>query len=107
MSNFLNAWLEIIANMKPEDIPAENTLQDHLLRKIEGSTALRLDLTIFKGREEDDEKKTYKELLIIMKRYISRNREDRNMAARDKFATDYMNLGKPLYTCSKAYGSCS
>ena len=96
MHNFLNAWLEIIANMKPEDIPADNTLRDHLLRKIEGSTALHVDLIIFKGREKDDEKKTYKELLNTMKRYIARIREDKNMAARDKFATDYTNLGKPF-----------
>ena len=30
-----------------------------------------------------------------MKRHIARAREDKNMAARDKFATDYTTLGKP------------
>ncbi|CAL1137578.1 unnamed protein product [Cladocopium goreaui] len=30
-----------------------------------------------------------------MRRHIARAREDRNIAARDKFATDYTNLGKP------------
>ena len=50
---------------------------------------------IFKGWEKDDDKKTYKELLNIMKRHIARAREDKNMAARDKFATDYTTLGKP------------
>ena len=58
MHKFLNAWLEIIANLKPEDMPADSTLRDHLLRKIEGSTALHVDLTIFKGREKDDQKKS-------------------------------------------------
>ena len=62
MDKFLNAWLEIIANMKPEDIPSEVTLRDHLLRKIEGSQALDVDLTIFKSREKDDKKKNYQEL---------------------------------------------
>ena len=95
MDKFLNAWIEIIANMKVEDIPSDNTLRDHLLRKIDGSQALHVDLTILKGRENDDKKKTYKELLEIMKRHIARVREERNMAARDKFATDYANLGKP------------
>ena len=87
--------------MKPEDIPSEITLRDHLLRKIENPQALHVDLTIFKGRDNDDKKKTYKELLEIMKRYIARVREDKNMAARDKFATDYTNLGKPTTPAPK------
>jgi hypothetical protein len=95
MDKFLNAWIEIIASMKVEDIPSDNTLRDHLLRKIDGSQALHVDLAIFKGRDNDDKKKTYKELLEIMKRHIARGREDKNIAARDKFATDYTNLGKP------------
>ena len=101
MDKFLNAWLEIIANMKPEDIPSEVTLRDHLLRKIEGSQALHVDLAIFKSREKDDKKKNYQELLEIMKRYIARVRKDKNMAARDKFATDYTNLGKPTTPAPK------
>ena len=95
MDKFLHAWIEIIANMKAEDIPSDNTLRDHLLRKIDGSQALHVDLTIFKGRDNDDKKKSYGELLEIMRRHIARAREDRNIAARDKFATDYTNLGKP------------
>ncbi|CAL1127009.1 unnamed protein product [Cladocopium goreaui] len=95
MDKFLHAWIEIIANMKAEDIPSDNTLRDHLLRKIDGSQALHVDLTIFKGRDNDDKKKSYSELLEIMRRHIARAREDRNIAARDKFATDYTNLGKP------------
>ena len=101
MDKFLNAWIEIIANMKVEDIPSDNTLRDHLLRKIDGSQALHVDLTIFKGRDNDDKKKTYKELLEIMKRHIARAREDRNTAARDEFATDYTNLGKPTTPAPK------
>ena len=101
MDRFLNAWIEIIENMKVEDIPSDNTLPDHLLRKIDGSQALHVDLTIFKGRDNDDEKNTNKELLEIMKRHIARVREDRNIAARDKFATDYTNLGKPTAPAPK------
>ena len=81
MHSFLNA-----ANMKPEGIPADVTLQDNLLRKIEGPTALHVGLAIFKGREKDDDKKTYQELLNIMKRYIARVHEDKTMAAPGKFA---------------------
>ena len=95
MDKFLHAWIEIIANMKAEDIPSDNTLRDYVLRKIDGSQALHVDLTIFKGRDNDDKKKSYDELLEIMRRHIARAREDRNIAARDKFATDYTNLGKP------------
>ena len=101
MDKFLNAWIEIIANMKVEDIPSDNTLRDHLLRKIDGSQALHVDLTIFKGRDNDDKRKTYKELLEIMKRHIARVREEGNIAARDKFATDYANLGKPTTPAPK------
>ena len=101
MDKFLNAWIEIIANMKVEDIPSDNTLRDHLLRKIENSQALHVDLTIFKGRDNDDKRKSYEELLEIMKRHIPRAREDRNIAARDKFATDYTNLGKPTTPAPK------
>ena len=101
MDRFLHAWIEIIANMKVEDIPSDNTLRDHLLRKIENSQALHVDLTIFKGRDNDDKKKSYEELLEIMKRHIARTREDRNIAARDKFATDYTNLGKPTTPAPK------
>ena len=101
MDKFLNAWIEIIANMKVENIPSDNTQRDHLLRKIDGSQALHVDLTIFKGRGNDDKKKTYKELLEIMKRHIARVREDRNIAARDKFATDYTDLGKPTTPAPK------
>ena len=36
-----------------------------------------------------------------MKRHIARAREDRNIAARDKFATDYTNLGKPTTPAPK------
>ena len=39
-----------------------------------------MDLVIFKGREEEGDKKTYKELLDIMKRHIARVREDKSMA---------------------------
>ncbi|CAL1155113.1 unnamed protein product, partial [Cladocopium goreaui] len=53
------------------------------------------------GRDNDDEKKSYKELLVLMKRHIARVREDRNIAARDKFATDYTNLGKPTTPAPK------
>ena len=60
MDKFLNAWIEIIANMKVEDIPSDNTLRDHLLRKIDGSQALHVDLAIFKGRDNDDGKKSTK-----------------------------------------------
>ena len=95
MDKFPHAWIEIIANMKAEDIPSDNTLRHHLLRKIDGSQALQVDLTIFKGRDNDDKKKSYSELLEIMRRHIARAREDRNIAARNKFATDYTNLGKP------------
>ena len=56
---------------------------------------------VFKGRDNDDKKKTYKELLEIMKRHIARVREDRNIAARDKVATDYTNLGKPTTPAPK------
>ena len=63
--------------------------------------ALHVDLTIFKGRDNDDKKKSYGELLKIMKRHIARVREDRNIAARDKFATDYTNLGKPSAPAAK------
>ena len=49
-------------------------------------------LSSVKGRDNDDKKKTYKELLEIMKRHIARVREDRNIAARDKFATDHQSL---------------
>ena len=101
MDKFLNAWIEIIANMKVEDIPSDNTLRDHLLRKIENSQALHVDLTIFKGRDNDDKRKSYEELLEIMKRHIPRAREDRNIAARNKFATDYTNLGKPTTPAPK------
>ncbi|CAL1132557.1 unnamed protein product, partial [Cladocopium goreaui] len=48
--------------------------------KFEGSAALNVDLVIFKGREEEGDKKTYKELLDIMKRHIARVREDKSMA---------------------------
>ena len=92
MDKFLHAWIEIISNMKAEDIPSDNTLRDYLLRKIDGSQALHVDLTIFKGRDNDDKKKSYGELLEIMRRHIARTREDRNIAARDKFATDYTIL---------------
>ena len=48
--------------MKVEDIPSDNTLRDHLLRKIENSQALHVDLTIFKGRDNDGKRKSYEEL---------------------------------------------
>ena len=38
-------------------------------------------LSSVKGRDNDDKKKTYKELLEIMKRHIARVREERNIAA--------------------------
>ena len=109
MDKFLNAWIELIANMKVEDIPSDNRLRDHLLRKLDGSQALPVDLAIFKGRDNDDEKKSYKVLLEIMKEKLhgdheercARVREDRNIAARDKFATDYTNLGKPTTPAPK------
>ena len=46
-------------------------------------------------------RRTIKSSLEIMKRYIARVRKDKNMAARDKFATDYTNLGKPTTPAPK------
>ncbi|CAK9059650.1 unnamed protein product [Durusdinium trenchii] len=52
IGRFLAAWEEILANMRPSDIPSEVTLRDCIHKKIRDSQLMRFDLSKYEGLRE-------------------------------------------------------
>eukprot|EP00435_Cladocopium_sp_Y103_P013926 s811_g3.t1 len=92
---FYEKWVEMVSNMMPEDVPPDMWLRDALYKKIRNSHALMFDIKQYESWMENDPRKTYQHLLDCIERYIARIREDKHVAAREKYARDFAGAGKP------------
>ena len=79
----------------PEDIPSDEWLKDLLYKKIRNSSLLMFDIKQYESWQDGDYRKTCRYLLDCIERHISRQREDKNIAAREKYARDFAGTGKP------------
>ena len=68
--------------MRHADVPPDDWLRNALYKKIRTSWP------------EGDERKTYQYLLDCMERKSARLRDDKNMAARDKYAREFATSGR-------------
>eukprot|EP00435_Cladocopium_sp_Y103_P003555 s3878_g1.t1 len=92
---FYEKWVEMVSNMMPEDVPPDMWLRDALYKKIRGSNALMFDIKQYESWLENDPRKTYQHLLDCIERHIARVREDKHVAAREKYARDFAGAGRP------------
>ena len=92
---FYEKWMEMVSNMMPEDIPSDEWLKDALYKKIRNSQLLMFDIKQYESWQDGDYRKTYRYLLDCIERHIARQREDKNIAAREKYAREFAGAGKP------------
>ena len=93
LSMFYHRWIEMLANMKPEDRPSETTLRDVLYRKLEhNSPLMKLDLHTWDNLLDDDPGKTRESLQAIMKRHIEKNLEKQLYNEREKAMHNFTNF---------------
>ena len=93
LSMFYHRWIEMLANMKPEDRPSETTLRDVLYRKLEhNSPLMKLDLFAWDNLLDDDPRKTRESLQAIMKRHIEKNLEKQLYKEREKAMHNFTNF---------------
>ena len=92
---FYEKWMEMVTNMMPDDIPPDDWLRDVLYKKIRNSHLLMFDIKQYESWIEGDPRRSYQHLLDVMERQIARIREDKHVAAREKYARDFAGGGKP------------
>ena len=78
-------------------------LRDALYKKIRNSNLMVYDIKQYESWMEGDPRRTYQHLINVIERHIARVREDKHVAAREKYARDFAGGGKP--TATYAYSS--
>ena len=81
---FYNKWLDIVYNMKHDDLPSNNSLRDTLFRKIEHSKLMAFDINRYKTFDEGHPEKTYAYLIGMIKGYIARGKQERLLKDRKR-----------------------
>ena len=79
---FYEKWMEVVSNMMPDDVPPDDWLRDALYKKIRNSNLMMFEIKQYESWMEGDQRRTYRYLLDIIERHISRIREDKHVAAR-------------------------
>ena len=92
---FYEKWMEMVSNMMPDDVPPDDWLRDALYKKIRNSSLMMFDIKQYESWMEGDQRRNYRYLLDVIERHISRIREDKHVAAREKYARDFAGGGKP------------
>ena len=92
---FYEKWMEMVSNMMPDDVPPDDWLRDALYKKIRNSSLMMFDIKQYESWIEGDQRRNYRYLLDVIERHISRIREDKHVAAREKYARDFAGGGKP------------
>ena len=81
---FYNKWLDIVYNMKHDDLPSANSLRDTLFRKIEHSKLMSFDISRYRTYDEGHPEKTYESLIGMIKGYIARGKQERLLKDRER-----------------------
>ena len=92
---FYEKWMEMVSNMMPDDVPPDDWLRDSLYKKIRNSSLMMFDIKQYESWMEGDPRRSYRYLLDVIERHISRIREDKHVAAREKYAREFAGGGKP------------
>ena len=93
---FYEKWMEMVSNMMPDDVPPDDWLRDALYdKKVRNSSLMMFDIKQYESWIEGDQRRSYRYLLDVIERHISRIREDKHVAAREKYARDFAGGGKP------------
>ena len=92
---FYEKWMEMVSNMMPDDVPPDDWLSDSLYKKIRNSNLMMFDIKQYESWIERDQRRSYRYLLDVIERHISRIREDKHVAAREKYARDFAGGGEP------------
>ena len=79
----------------PEDVPQDDWLRDALYKKIRNSNLMMYDIKQYESWLEGDPRRTYQYLINAIERHIARIREDKHVAAREKYARDFAGGGRP------------
>ena len=95
IETFYEKWMEIVSNMMPEDVPQDDWLRDALDKKIRNSNLMMYDIKQYESWLEGDPRRTYQYLINAIERHIARIREDKHVAAREKYARDFAGGGRP------------
>ena len=95
IETFYEKWMEIVSNMMPEDMPQDDWLRDALYKKIRNSNLMMYDIKQYESWLEGDPRRTYQYLINAIERHIARIREDKHVAAREKYARDFAGGGRP------------
>ena len=95
IETFYEKWMEIVSNMMPEDVPQDDWLRDALYKKIRNSNLMMYDIKQYESWMEGDPRRTYQYLINVIERHIARIREDKHVAAREKYARDFAGGGRP------------
>ena len=95
IETFYEKWMEIVSNMMPEDVPQDGWLRDALYKKIRNSNLMMYDIKQYESWLEGDPRRTYQYLINAIERHIARIREDKHVAAREKYARDFAGGGRP------------
>ena len=95
IETFYEKWMEIVSNMMPEGVPPDDWLRDALYKKIRNSNLMVYDIKQYESWMEGDPRRTYQHLINVIERHIARVREDKHVAAREKYARDFAGGGKP------------
>ena len=95
IETFYEKWMEIVSNMMPEDVPQDDWLRDALYKKIINSNLMMYDIKQYESWLEGDPRRTYQYLINAIERHIARIREDKHVAAREKYARDFAGGGRP------------
>ena len=95
IETFYEKWMEIVSNMMPEDVPQDDWLRDALYKKIRNSNLMVYDIKQYESCMEGDPRRTYQYLINVIERHIARIREDKHVAAREKYARDFAGGGRP------------
>ena len=92
---FYEKWMEMVSNMMPDDVPPDDWLRDSLYKKIRNSNLMMFDIKQYESWIEGDQRRSYRYLLDVIERHNSRIREDKHVAAREKYARDFAGGGEP------------
>ena len=95
IETFYEKWMEIVSNMMPEDVPQDDWLRDALYKKIRNSNLMMYDIKQYESWLEGDPRRTYQYLINAIERHIARIREDKHVAAREKYTRDFAGGGRP------------
>ena len=78
--------------MMPDDVPPDDWLRDALYKKIRNSSLMMFDIKQYESWIEGDQRRSYRYLLDVIERHISRIREDKHVAAREKFMQETLQV---------------